>query len=150
MCDNLSRAALHPILLLTHPDLFGRYISESKQWRSFQLRIESNPSLRFGIGPKNSCHLLKQSNKQLEPIVIWLFAFPAFHAVCFNLSSLWLMMMTTFALIGCCDYFGYGFGHSIENDSSLWSCMTLSTYLVPAVNRTRIIFKPGVWHYIPY
>ena len=105
----------------------------------------------FALGLVQKTHATFSNNQMNNLNQLWFSSrFPAFHAVCFNLSSLWLMMMKNFALIGCCDYFGYGFGHSIENDSSLWSCMTLSTYLVPAVSRTLIMFKPGVWHYIPY
>ena len=35
----------------------------------------------------------------------------------FTLSSRWLLVIFTFALIGRCDYFGFGLRHSIEKRS---------------------------------
>ena len=53
------------------------------------------------IGLENSRHLLSQSDTKLKPITTWLHAFTSI--------SHWLPLIFSFVLIGCCDYFGFGF-----------------------------------------
>ena len=64
--------------------------------------------LRPVIGPENSWHPLNQSNAKLKTITTWS---PAFSRalgslLVFTLSSHWLLVTFSFALIGCCDNFG--------------------------------------------
>ena len=67
--------------------------------------------LRSVIGLENSRHPLNQSDAKLKPIATWSFAF---SRACvwlrvFTLSSHWLLVIFIFALIGRCEYFGFGF-----------------------------------------
>ena len=68
-------------------------------------------SLRCVIGLENSRHPLNQSDAKLKLISTWSLAFSRawgrLHV--FTLSSYWLLVKFTFALIGRCDYFGFGF-----------------------------------------
>ena len=64
--------------------------------------------LRPVIGPENSWHPLNQSNAKLKTITTWS---PAFSRalgslLVFTLSSHWLLVTFSFAVIGCCDNFG--------------------------------------------
>ena len=64
--------------------------------------------LRPVIGPENSWHPLNQSNAKPKTITTWS---PAFSRalgslLVFTLSSHWLLVTFSFALIGCCDNFG--------------------------------------------
>ena len=64
--------------------------------------------LRPVIGPENSWHPLNQSDAKVKTITTWS---PAFSRalgsfLVFTLSSHWLLVTFSFALIGCCDNFG--------------------------------------------
>ena len=67
--------------------------------------------LRSVIGLKNSRHPLNQSDAKVKPIATWLLTFSRasgrLHVL--TVSSHWLLVMLTVVLIGCCDYFGFGF-----------------------------------------
>ena len=58
---------------------------------------------------------------KLKPIAPWSLAFSRatgrLHA--FTSSCHWLPLIISFTLIGRCDYFGFGFRHSIEKRSML-------------------------------
>ena len=60
---------------------------------------------------------------KLKPIAPWSLAFSRatgrLHA--FTSSCHWLPLIISFTLIGRCDYFGFGFRHSIEKRSKLLS-----------------------------
>ena len=60
---------------------------------------------------ENSCQNLSQSNKNLKQIPTWLLAFSRASSRMpgFALNSHWLMMMLAFLLIGCFNYFDFGF-----------------------------------------
>ena len=72
-------------------------------------------SLRSVIGSKNSRHSLSQSDAKPKPITTWSIAFSRasgrLHV--FTLSSHWFLLIFIFVLIGCCDYFGFGFKRNL-------------------------------------
>ena len=67
---------------------------------------------------------------KLKPIAPWSLAFSRatgrLHA--FTSSCHWLPLIISFTLIGRCDYFGFGFRHSIEKRSKcyLWNVIHIS------------------------
>ena len=71
--------------------------------------------LRPSIGLKSPRHHPKLSNAKLKLIPIWLLAFSGAGRMVF-FSSHRLMMMSTFVLIGRCDWFGFGFGFGFGFD----------------------------------
>ena len=60
------------------------------------------PLLRSVIGQENSRHFLNQSDAKTKTRA-------RRHLLVFALSSHWLLGIFPFALIGRCDYFGFGF-----------------------------------------
>ena len=73
---------------------------------------------------------------KLKPIAPWSLAFSRatgrLHA--FTSSCHWLPLIISFTLIGRCDYFGFGFRHSIEKRSKQLD--TLSTEVSPWCGET--------------
>ena len=96
-------------------------------WSNFQLSVESNPGLNwfcFTVLFDWSRKLAPPSQPircKLKPIAPWSLAFSRatgrLHA--FTSSCHWLPLIISFTLIGRCDYFGFGFRHSIEKRSIL-------------------------------
>ena len=92
---------------------------------NFQLSVESNPGLNcfcFTVLFDWSRKLAPPSQPircKLKPIAPWSLAFSRatgrLHA--FTSSCHWLPLIISFTLIGRCDYFGFGFRHSIEKRS---------------------------------
>ena len=77
------------------------------------------------IGPEISRHLLNQSDAKLKPIVTWSFAF---SRACgslrvFTLSSHWFLAIFIFALIGLCDFSGFGFTTLANSDRDIGDCL---------------------------
>ena len=68
-------------------------------------------SLRSVIGPENSRHLLAQSDAKLKPMATWSPAFsrPYDNLLGLTLRSYLLLKVLYFLLIGCCDFFSFGF-----------------------------------------
>ena len=94
--------------------LYRWVIMISKQ-NNFPLSFESDPGLLWVCltlicdwSRKNSRHHLNQSNTKLKPILIWSLTFSraSSRLPVFTLSSHWLNMPLTFALIVSCYYFG--------------------------------------------
>ena len=93
---------------------------------NFQLSVESNPGLNwfcFTVLFDWSRKLAPPSQPircKLKPIAPWSLAFSRatgrLHA--FTSSCHWLPLIISFTLIGHCDYFGFGFRHSIEKRSN--------------------------------
>ena len=102
--------------------LYRWVIMISKQ-NDFQLSFESNGGLLWVCftlicdwwSRKKLCHHLDQSNTNLKPILTWPLAFsrPSSRLPVFTLSSHWLNMLLTFALIVCCYYFSFCFSTRI-------------------------------------
>ena len=67
--------------------------------------------LRSVIGLEISHHPLNQSDTKLKSIATWSLTFShASGLLCvFTLSSHWLLVIFAFVLIGCYNYFGFGF-----------------------------------------
>ena len=90
------------------------------------MSVESNPGLNwfcFTVLFDWSRKLAPPSQPircKLKPIAPWSLAFSRatgrLHA--FTSSCHWLPLIISFTLIGCCDYFGFGFRHSIEKRSN--------------------------------
>ena len=75
-----------------------------------RIAVHGFASLRPVIGPENSWHPLNQLDAKIKTITTWS---PAFSRalgslLVFTLSSHWLLVTFSFALIGCCDNFGNG------------------------------------------
>ena len=94
--------------------LYRWVIMISKQ-NNFPLSFESDPGLLWVClslicdwSRKNSRHHLNQSNTKVKPILIRSLTFSraSSRLPVFTLSSHWLNMPLTFALIVCCYYFG--------------------------------------------
>ena len=91
------------------------------------MSVESNPGLKwfcFTVLFDWSRKLAPPSQPircKLKPIAPWSLAFSRatgrLHA--FTSSCHWLPLIISFTLIGRCDYFGFGFRHSIEKRSIL-------------------------------
>ena len=91
------------------------------------MSVESNPGLNwfcFTVLFDWSRKLAPPSQPircKLKPIAPWSLAFSRatgrLHA--FTSSCHWLPLIISFTLIGRCDYFGFGFRHSIEKRSML-------------------------------
>ena len=91
------------------------------------MSVESNPGLNwfcFTVLFDWSRKLAPPSQPircKLKPIAPWSLAFSRatgrLHA--FTSSSHWLPLIICFTLIGRCDYFGFGFRHSIEKRSNI-------------------------------
>ena len=89
------------------------------------MSVESNPGLNwfcFTVLFDWSRKLAPPSQPircKLKPIAPWSLAFSRatgrLHA--FTSSCHWLPLIISFTLIGRCDYFGFGFRHSIEKRS---------------------------------
>ena len=90
------------------------------------MSVESNPGLNwfcFTVLFDWSRKLAPPSQPircKLKPIAPWSLAFSRatgrLHA--FTSSCHWLPLIISFTLIGRCDYFGFGFRHSIEKRSN--------------------------------
>ena len=90
------------------------------------MSVESNPGLNwfcFTVLFDWSRKLAPPSQPircKLKPIALWSLAFSRatgrLHA--FTSSCHWLPLIISFTLIGRCDYFGFGFRHSIEKRSN--------------------------------
>ena len=91
------------------------------------MSVESNPGLNrfcFTVLFDWSRKLAPPSQPircKLKPIAPWSLAFSRatgrLHA--FTSSCHWLPLIISFTLIGLCDYFGFGFRHSIEKRSKV-------------------------------
>ena len=92
--------------------------------------------LRSVIGLENSRHPLNQSDAKLKPIATWSLAFSrAWDRLrVFTLSSHWFVVIFIFVLIGCCDYFGFGFStvNCISEHSLVFAFRKIS---IPAVSK---------------
>lgn len=91
---------------VTRNSLFKLLLILNWCWRNFESCVEWFPgfsSLYFKISPKNSGHLLKKLDSKLKPITPWSRAPISFFA--FTLSSVWLLVVYFFPLIGCHDTF---------------------------------------------
>ena len=82
------------------------------------------------IGRENSCHHLNQSNATLKLVPAWSLVFSRVlsRLPVFTLSSHWLTMMSTFALIGLLVY-----RHSIQNFSHSKTIHPFSQGIYPSV-----------------
>ena len=78
---------------------------------------------------------------KLKPIAPWSLAFSRatgrLHA--FTSSCHWLPLIISFTLIGRCDYFGFGFRHSIEN-RSIGATLTAQVL----INPTKFLCQQGL------
>ena len=89
------------------------------------MSVESNPGLIWFCftvlfdWPRKLAPPAQPIRCKLKPIAPWSLAFSRatgrLHA--FTSSCHWLPLIISFTLIGRCDYFGFGFGHSIEKRS---------------------------------
>ena len=85
---------------------------------------------------ENSCHHLNQSNATLKLVPTWSLVFSRVlsRLPVFTLSSHWLTMMSTFALIGLLVY-----RHSIQNFSHSKTIHPFSQGIYPSVFHKRRI-----------
>ena len=89
------------------------------------MSVESNPGLNWFCftvlfdWPRKLAPPSQPIRCKLKPIAPWSLAFSRatgrLHA--FTSSCHWLPLIISFTLIGRCDYFGFGFRHSIEKRS---------------------------------
>lgn len=71
------------------------------------------------IGLENSRHPLSKLDAKLKPIATWSLEFSRApgRLRAFTSSCHWLPLIISVVLIGRCDYFGFGFRHSVEKRS---------------------------------
>ena len=102
--------------------------------------------LRSVIGLENSRHPLNQSDAKLKPIATWSLVFSrAWDRLrVFTLSSHWFVVIFIFVLIGCCDYFGFGFGFSTLNWKLLYNLQSFKmSAFIPSWNLQKPLSRPG-------
>ena len=114
------------------------------------MSVESNPGLNwfcFTVLFDWSRKLAPPSQPircKLKPIAPWSLAFSRatgrLHA--FTSSCHWLPLIISFTLIGRCDYFGFGFRHSIEKRSNRKLSVIELLGNLPELLRVSETFRP--------